>query len=82
MPTFRRRPAVVEAVQWTGDDLAWSAICALHADSELVAFREDDGTVSIETAGGRVAAQQGDWIVKAGDDDFLVGRSADFDMNY
>jgi hypothetical protein len=57
MPVFRRKSIVIEAVQWTGDDQAWSAICALHADSELVAFREDDGTVSIETAGGRVAAQ-------------------------
>jgi hypothetical protein len=44
----------IEAVQWTGDDQAWAAICALHADSELVAFREEDGSVSIETIGGRV----------------------------
>jgi hypothetical protein len=55
MPMFRRRPRLVEAVQWTGGDQAWAAICALHADSEL-AFREDDGSVSIETIGGRVAA--------------------------
>lgn len=59
MSTFRRRPAVVEAVQWTGDDQAWAAIRDLHADSEVVAFREDDGTVSIESTGGRVAAQFG-----------------------
>jgi len=35
MPTLGR-------VQWTGDDTAWEAICALHADSELVAFRESN----------------------------------------
>src|SRR5215216_6077414 len=64
VPMFRRKPSLVEAVQWTGDDQAWVAICALHADSELVAFREDDGTVSIETTGGRAAAQRGDWIIK------------------
>ena len=52
-----RKPASSKPVQCTGDDQAWTAICALHADSELVAFREDDGTVSIETTGGRVAAQ-------------------------
>jgi hypothetical protein len=69
-------------VQWTGDDQAWAAIRVLHADSELVAFREDDGTVSIETAGGRVAAQLGDWIIKAGADDFMVGRSTAFAANY
>jgi hypothetical protein len=52
MPMFHCKPIVIEAVQWTGDDQAWSAICALHADSELVAFREDDGTVSIEPLAG------------------------------
>lgn len=41
---------------------------ALHADSELVAFRESDGTVSVETPDGRrVAARVGDWIVKSVD---------------
>ena len=58
MPTLGR-------VQWTGDDAAWEAICALHADSELVAFRENNGTVSVETPDGRrVAAKVGDWIVR------------------
>ena len=27
-------------VQWTGDDTAWEAICALHADSEFVRVLE------------------------------------------
>ncbi|WP_170303636.1 hypothetical protein [Reyranella soli] len=55
-------------VQWTGDDTAWEAICDLHADSELVAFRESNDTVSIETPDGwRVAAKVGDWIVRTTD---------------
>ena len=57
---FRRKPVAVEAVQWAGDDHAWTAICALRADNELVAFREVEGTVSIETAGGRAYAEPGD----------------------
>jgi hypothetical protein len=28
MPMFRRKPSLVEAVQWTGDDQAWAAISA------------------------------------------------------
>ena len=43
------------------------ANCALHADSELVAFRESNGTVSVETPDGRVAAKVGDWIVRSMD---------------
>jgi hypothetical protein len=66
----------------TGDNQAWAAICALHADSELVAFREDDGTVSIETTGGRVAAELGDWIIKRAAEDFTHCRRDAFAANY
>jgi hypothetical protein len=82
MPIFRRKPSLVEAVQWTGDDQAWAAICVLHDDSELVAFREGDGTVSIETAGGRVAAQPGDWIIKRAAEDFALCRPGAFAADY
>lgn len=82
MPMFHCKPIVIEAGQWTGDDQAWSAICALQADSELVAFREDDGTVSIETTGGRVAAQLGDWIIKGGTVDCALCRPGAFAANY
>jgi hypothetical protein len=82
MPMFSRKPGLVEAVQWTGGDQAWAAICALHADSELVAFREDDGSVSIETIGGRVAAQPGDWIIKRSAEDFALCRPGTFAADY
>ena len=55
-------------VRWSGEDQAWKAICAMHADSEFVAFRESNGTVSVETPDGRrVPAKVGDWIVKSVD---------------
>ena len=81
MPMFRRKPTLVEAVQWTGDDKAWWAVCVLHADSEFVAFREDDETVSIETTGGRVTAQLGDWIIKRAAEDFALCRPDAFAAN-
>jgi hypothetical protein len=79
---IRRKPSLVEAVQWTGDDQACAAICALHADSELVAFREDNGTVSIETTGVRVAAERGDWIIKRAASDFTLSRPEAFAANH
>jgi hypothetical protein len=82
MPMFRKGAAVLEAVQWANDDQAWESVCALHADSELVAFKEDDGTVSIETTGGRVAAQPGDWIIKHAAADFALCRPDAFAANY
>ena len=82
MPMFRRKPSLVEAVQWKNDDETWAAICALHADSELVAFREDDGKVSIETRDGRVAAEPGDWVVKRSVYDFALCRPSAFAADY
>jgi hypothetical protein len=82
MPTFLRKPAIVQAMQWTGDDAAWEAVRALHADSELVAFREDDGTISIETTGGRVHAEAGDWIIKDSAGEFCVCKPDALAANY
>jgi hypothetical protein len=47
-----------------------------------VAFREDDGSVSIETIGGRVAAQPGDWIIKGAVSDFTLCRAEVFAANH
>jgi hypothetical protein len=55
---------------------------ALHADSEAVALYEDDGTVSIKTTGGRVAAELGDWIIKRSAEDFALCRPDAFAANY
>ncbi len=41
-----------------------------------------DGTVSIETTGGRVAAQLGDWIIKRAAEDFSLCRPDAFAANY
>lgn len=67
------------AVQWKNDNETWAAICDLHADSELVAFWNEDGTVSIETPDGRrVVAKVGDWIVRTTDGPH-IGASRNFD---
>ena len=80
MGLFRRKLVFVQAVQWTADDKAWEAVCALHTDGELPAFREDDGTVSIETEGGRLAVRSGDWIIK--DEAGLLCQPSVFSTSY
>ena len=82
MPMFRRKPTLVEAVQWKDDDETWEAVRALHADSELVAFRNEDGTVSIETPDGRMAAEADDWIVKHPEGFFYLYTPERFAANY
>lgn len=58
MPKFRKKPVVIEAVQWTGDNAA-----------EVTAFRggaclfDADGPI-IDTLEGNMKAMPGDWIIK------------------
>jgi len=82
MPMFRTKPTLVEAVQWNDDDETWDAVRALHADSELVAFRNEDGTVSIETPDGRIDAEAKDWIAKYPEGYFYIFTPDEFVANY
>lgn len=59
---FRKKPVVVDAVQWTGDmavarsfigpDVAWR-------------FGDDPGDIEIDTQAGWMTAIAGDWLVRA-----------------
>ena len=82
MPKFRHNEILVDAVQWHDDNQTWDAVRALHADSELVAFRNPDGTVSIETADGRKDAEEGVWIVKHPDGSFRLRSPEGFSADY
>lgn len=82
MPMFRTKPTLVEAVQWNDNDETWDAVRALHADSELVAFRNEDGTVSIETPDGRIDAEAKDWIAKYPEGYFYIFTPDEFAANY
>ena len=73
---YGRPEAPAQAVQWNNDNETWAAICNLHADSELVAFWNQDGTVSIETPNGRVNAAPGAWVVKDADGCFHLQATA------
>ena len=54
------------AVRWEGTDASWSAVVELHDGLEVVAFRNDDGTLDVETARGREQVPVGWWLVGRG----------------
>ena len=45
--------AEVEAVQWKDTDESWDEVVELYQGVETVAFRTDDGGISVETEDGR-----------------------------
>ena len=55
------------AIRWQGTDASWHAVVELHHDLEEVVFRNDDGTLDVETANGREPVPIGWWLVRRDD---------------
>ena len=61
MPQFRKKPVVIDAVEWTGD---FDAIRAFMDVSEDVIWHNDDETLDVPTLEGKMKARPGDWIIR------------------
>ena len=61
MPRFRKKPVVIEAVQWTGDILDAETITNFGAD-DPIGLQNDSLTVF--TLEGLMTASPGDWIIR------------------
>ncbi len=59
---FRKKPVVVEAVQWIGTGDSMEAIRALDPGTRAVDFTSHN--VFISTLEGQMTAEIGDWIIK------------------
>lgn len=65
MAKYRKKPVVVEAVQWTGDNLVEVCAIAMSSNREIEVVGVN-GCLSIEipTFEGVMTASPGDWIIK------------------
>lgn len=76
LPTrFRKKPVVIEAVRWTGDNV-----------QELTAFLGvlsiNFGAAMITTLEGTMRADQGDWIIKGVKGEFYPCKPDIFEATY
>ena len=62
MPKFRKRPVVIEAVQWTGE--LTDELHELFGDQEICVKTSNPPYLSINTKEGHMLASVGDWIIK------------------
>ncbi len=62
MPYFRKKPVVIEAVQY-GPYSAPSLSLLMHLDGCNFRMNEEEGFI-IETLEGEMKAEIGDWIIK------------------
>ena len=58
---YRKKPVVIEAIQWTGrNDIE---VCDFLANSESC-FEYNAGKITIETLEGEMAVSVGDFVIK------------------
>ena len=60
MAKFRKKPVVIEAVQFDGTEYCMPEILALSSQR---AIRCEGGRLQIETLEGKMWANKGDWII-------------------
>lgn len=81
MPKFRKKPVVIEAVQWTGNN--FKEIC------EFVKSESPHGELTtrfrkllIETLEGTMTASVGDWIICGVQNEFYPCKNGIFEQTY
>jgi hypothetical protein len=79
---YRKRPVVIEAVRWTGDNLA--EIKQFTAQLNKAGISSDAGGsfIVIPTLEGNMSANVGDWIIKGVAGEFYPCKPYIFDRTY
>ena len=82
MPLFRKKPVVIEAIKWTGEN-ADEVQAFLHNDHNHAAHGWVKGRhVEIGTLEGLMVASIGDWIIKGVKDEFYPCKPDIFEQTY
>lgn len=76
MPNFRKKPVVIEAVLWAGNNL--SEIQAFYKPDEILIGNQ----IAIKTLEGTMMADIGDWIIKGVKGEFYPCKPDIFAATY
>ncbi len=81
---FRKKPVVIEAIQWTGKNL--DVVVRFAGHDKLVQLRDvhdkPTGQLVIETLEGDHIASVGDWIIKGIEGEFYQCKPDIFEQTY
>lgn len=81
MPKFRKKPVIVEAIQWCGWGEDYETIVALSKERKI-RHLIDTNQLEIETLEGVMTANEGDWIIKGVKDEVYPCRNDIFEQTY
>lgn len=88
MPKFRKKPVVIEAVQWTGSNLKEVIdFSGLHESAKKWSWEEYEKVVAndglkIFTLEGKMNADVNDWIIKGVQGEFYPCKPDIFEATY
>jgi len=80
MAKYRKKPVVVEAVQWTGENHTEIVRFVTHDGKRLAAFSLCE--MYIKTLEGDMIAAPGDWIIKDVNGEFYPCKPDIFEKTY
>jgi hypothetical protein len=79
---YRKKPVVIEAVQWNSGKNSLLKIQALAWNSTRDVTRNEDGTLTIKTLEGDHTAIKGDFIIKGVKGELYPCKPDIFEMTY
>lgn len=79
MAKYRKKPVVIEAVQWTGEN--WADIDEWMGASPHRTY-PSAGTIEIDTLEGTMTANEGDWIIQGVSGEFYPCKPDIFEKTY
>lgn len=82
MEKFRKKPVVVEAVQWDGKESSIEKIFKFVGKNTGISYSFPDGTLRIPTLEGVMIASSGDWIIKGVNGEFYPCKPDIFEKTY
>lgn len=85
MAKYRKKPVVIEAVQWTGENFEEIQKMLINADENRVIMphpNEDDDSLLIVTLEGEMRADKGDYIIKGIQGEFYPCKPEIFAQTY
>lgn len=76
---YRKKPVVVEAVQWTGENLH-EILCFIGCTNASVTY--PGAFLAFDTLEGNIIANSGDYIIKGVNDEFYPCKPDIFKKTY
>lgn len=83
MPNFRKKPVVIEAVQYDGTENSVVEILQMkETNSSAKSIRVDAGDLLIHTLEGVMRADKGDWVIKGVNGELYPCKPDIFEKTY